>query len=157
MKTIIFNTFSCIILCLGVMSANAQSKTDEATIKALVKEAYDGFSTKNAARFAAVFTEDADFTPPTGQALKGRTAIEAAHVQMFKTMDFKVQKTEFRTIDVRFLTPDIALCTWTEYQEAEWAGQPQKGDTIGACTAVRQNGQWRAAAVQLTPVMPSKG
>ncbi len=68
-------------------------------------------------------------------------------------MDIKVLKTEIRSSNIRFLSPDVALCTWTEYQETAWNGQLQKGETVGSVTAVRQNGKWLTATCQLTPVM----
>lgn len=134
--------------------ATAQTKSDEAALRAMLKEAYDAFTAKDATRFAAIFTEDATFIPPPGYYMKGKSAIEAAHVELFK-MPMTINKTEILTSDIRFLSPNVAVLTWAEYQESEINGQAQKGQTQGSATVVRQNGKWLTAACQMTPVMPA--
>lgn len=152
MKTTIFSTLLFCAFTLFSAAVNAQTKADEAALNALLKEAYDAFAAKDANRFGAIFTEDATFIPPPGYYTKGKAAIIASHVELFK-MDFTVEKTEIRSSNIRFLSPDVALATWTEYQEGTWNGQAQKGETFGSVVAVRQNGKWLTATCQMTPVM----
>ena len=152
MKTTLFSTLLFCAFNLFSAAVSAQTKADETALNALLKEAYAAFEAKDAHRFAAIFTDDASFIPPPGYYTKGKAAIEASHAELFK-MDIKVLKTEIRSSDMRFLSPDVALYTWTEYQETEWNGQLQKGETVGSVMAVRQNGKWLTATCQLTPVM----
>jgi uncharacterized protein (TIGR02246 family) len=72
----------CVLAVLSLVSAIlsdravAQTKTDPLLSK-LAKEWADAFNAKDAAKVAALYTEDATFNPPNEPAVKGRTNIQA--------------------------------------------------------------------------------
>jgi uncharacterized protein (TIGR02246 family) len=77
---------SCVGLGLALATtpflAQAQGKTDPAISKA-AKDFADTFNTKDAAKVAALYTDDAVVSPPNEPAVRGRSSIEAWFKKQF--------------------------------------------------------------------------
>jgi len=77
---------SCVGLGLALAMtpflAQAQGKTDPAISK-VAKNFADTFNTKDAAKVAALYTEDGVVSPPNEPAVRGRSSIEAWFKQQF--------------------------------------------------------------------------
>jgi uncharacterized protein (TIGR02246 family) len=72
-------------LAMTAIEAQAQAgkgKTDPAITK-LAKEFADTFNTKDAAKLATLYTDDAVVSPPNEPAVRGRSSIEAFFKKMF--------------------------------------------------------------------------
>ena len=82
--------------------------TDDAGVHALVAQLAQGWNTKNAARFAQPFTDDADFVPINGMHIQGRPNIESGHQHLFATT-YQHSTIDLAVTHVRLLRPDVAL------------------------------------------------
>ncbi len=134
------------------------TQADEAALNALGKEAYAAFEARDAARFAACYTEDVDFISPYGQVIKGRKAVEQTHADLFKAWaNMPKSKVELGKINVRFLSPDVAVCQWSNKVITELNGKTRTEELsyINACQ--RQDGKWLVSAMSLTPVKALPG
>jgi uncharacterized protein (TIGR02246 family) len=128
-------------------------KADEMTINALGKEAYAAFTARDAARFAACYTEDVDLISPFGMHIKGRKAVEQVHAELFKAWaNMPPSKVEVNDMSMRFISPDVAICQWSQKETGEMDGKPitQETTLVNACQRV--NGKWLVAAMSMTPV-----
>ena len=67
----------------------------------------DAWNHHDAEAFAAVFSQDADFTNVRGMGATGRAKIEAFHAPVFATI-FSKSHQEYTDIKTRFLRPDVA-------------------------------------------------
>jgi uncharacterized protein (TIGR02246 family) len=83
----------------------SQSTGDEAA-RDLVETMIAGWNQHDAACYASIFADDAEFTNVFGITITGRAEIEASHAPIFKTMfkDSHLRMTELRT---RTLRPDV--------------------------------------------------
>ncbi|MBI5917161.1 MAG: SgcJ/EcaC family oxidoreductase [Bacteroidetes bacterium] len=130
-------------------------QADIAAIKALGNEAYAAFEARDAARFAACYTEDVDFISPFGMAIKGRKAVEQVHAELFKAWaNMPESKVEIGKMNIRFITPDVAVCQWGHKETMTMNGNPvtEESTFVNACQKV--DGKWLVAALSLTPVRP---
>jgi uncharacterized protein (TIGR02246 family) len=90
---------------LLVMAQTAE--TDEAAIRAVIDRFMDAWNRHDAKAFAAVFSDDADFTNWRGTGASGRQKIEDFHAPMFATL-FSKSRQEYTVIKTRFVRPDVA-------------------------------------------------
>lgn len=91
------------------MAAGAQLTLEaQAEIFLVVKALNDSWNTHDMAAYAAQFTEDADFVNVVGMHFRGRSAIEAVHVQIHRTI---FRNSTLKTLDcsLRPLTPGLVL------------------------------------------------
>lgn len=134
------------------------TQADEAAIRAIGNEAYAAFEARDAARFAAIYTEDVDFVTPFGAVLKGRQAVEQAHAELFKAWtNAPESKIELSDMNLRFLSPDVALCQWSHKETMMMDGKPVTQETSLINVCQRVDGKWLCSAISLTPVTPPPG
>ncbi|MGQ4402606.1 SgcJ/EcaC family oxidoreductase [Streptomyces hayashii] len=94
-------------------NAPAQDGTEDGTqddaraIRALWAEMARGWAAGDAARFAASFAEDCDFTTVRGDRPRGRSGIAAGHDALFHG-PYAGTVLDARVVAVRFLRPDLA-------------------------------------------------
>jgi uncharacterized protein (TIGR02246 family) len=144
-------------LALG-LSARAQN--DEKGVIARSQEIGQAFDAHDADRFAAYFSETADFLSPMGQLLHGRAAIRDAHAGLFKLWaSQKPDKVahEINGQQVRFLSPDLALLTMTQKTTVTMGGKDDVDTTSFVVLFRRADGQWLVESAALTPVQPMGG
>jgi uncharacterized protein (TIGR02246 family) len=82
--------------------------TDDAAVQQLVAAFMDAWNRHDGAAFAALFTEDADFTNVAGVALHGRTRIQAFHAKAFGAR-FKDSHQSADRVAMRWVTPEVAV------------------------------------------------
>jgi uncharacterized protein (TIGR02246 family) len=134
------------------------TKSDELAINALGKEAYAAFAAHDAARFAACYTEDVDLISPYGMHMKGRKAVEQVHAELFKAFsNMPPSEVEVSNMDIRFITPDVAICKWSHKEISDTGGNKVTEETTCVNACQRVNGKWLVAAMSLTPVKPMPG
>lgn len=138
-----------LLMLFALTPALAQNDraADEAAIRNNIKEMQAAWKSKNGARYAQVFAEDADFVVITGNYVKGRAEIARGHQQIFDTI-FKETTITLNVKQIRFLRPDVAVVHVTGRREG-----PTKELTKGAIvTMVMTKGEdgWKVAAFQNT-------
>lgn len=119
------------------------------TSLAVITEMTARWNAKDAAAFADVFTDDADFTDVLGQTARGKVAIEAQHRFPF-TRNMREAVLTVDETHVRALSSDIhvALLRWTTTKNLSLDGTPAP-DRRGNMHVVLQRigGKWRVASV----------
>jgi uncharacterized protein (TIGR02246 family) len=103
---------------------------------------------------AELFTEDADFVTVGGIRFKGRARIRDEHAKRHE-MQFKESVVTVRSVDVRFLKPDVALVhvDWGMERDRDPDGTsraPRNG--VMSWVVVRQRDEWRIASAHNTNV-----
>lgn len=97
----------CSLLFPLLLNPQTGTETDEHAIRTLMDRFMDAWNRHDAKAFAAVFSEDADFTNVRGMGATGRVKIEAFHVPVFAGI-FSKSHLEYTDIKMRFLRPDVA-------------------------------------------------
>lgn len=90
-----------------LLVGQAGPETDEHAIREVMDRFMDAWNRHDAKAFAAVFSEDADFTNWRGTGASGRAKIEAFHAPMFATI-FSKSHLEYTDIQSRFIRPEVA-------------------------------------------------
>ena len=132
----------------GAMKAHA---ADEAAIRENVKQLESGWNTKSGALFAKPFAEDADYVVINGMYIKGRTAIEKAHQQIFDTI-FKNTTVSLTVKQIRFLRPDVAVVHITGHKDAPASERELVSDAVLSMVMTKDKEGWRIAAFQNTQI-----
>jgi uncharacterized protein (TIGR02246 family) len=112
------------------------------------------WNTHDMTAMAKLFTEDADFVDVGGIRLKGRARIRDEHAKRHE-MQFKESVMTVRSVDVRFLKPDVALVhiDWVMERDRDPDGTsraPRNG--VMSWVVVRQRDEWRIASAHNTNV-----
>jgi uncharacterized protein (TIGR02246 family) len=95
------------LLLPGGMMGQPGQQADEQQIHGVLNGFVDAWNHHDAKAFAAVFSEDADFTNWRGTSASGRSSIEEFHAPMFATI-FKNSHQTLRDIKIRFIRPEVA-------------------------------------------------
>ena len=144
-----------VFLAFTVAGAMAQmqrgSASDEAAIRELGNAHASAWNSGDAAKAAAVYTDDAMFVSVRGMVTTGRAAIEK---NIAADLSGGMKGTTFAiTMDsLQFIRPDLALVTGTT-NITGGATPPEglKGHHLAVAT--KQGGAWKVAAVH-TAAMP---
>ncbi|GIH60383.1 SgcJ/EcaC family oxidoreductase [Microbispora siamensis] len=110
----------------------------------------------DAAAFAGLFTEDADYVTFFGARMEGRRAIEDSHRALFegplKGSRLGGPATAPPLRKIRFLSPDVALVVTTGGSALPDGTADPGRDSIMTFTAVREGDGWRFASFQNTRI-----
>ncbi|MDA0632195.1 SgcJ/EcaC family oxidoreductase [Nonomuraea sp. MCN248] len=117
-----------------------------AEIRQLLDRVFETWNAGDAAAYAALFTEDADYITYFGFTMKGRQAIEDGHRQLF-TMPIKLERRDEPAI--RMLGDGVALVIATGGSTVDGEPDPDRDSVLGY-TAVRTPEGWRFASFQNT-------
>ena len=134
----------------GMVQAGKESKeTGENAIHAVINRFVDAWNHHDAKAFAAVFSEDADFTNVRGMGASGRAAIEAFHAPVFATI-FSKSHLEYIDIKTRYLRSDIAAVDvrWkmTGAMDPQGNPWPDRGGLLNFVMA-KNDGRWEIAVM----------
>lgn len=147
-----------VIGCVGFSITRgfaADQSTDEAAIRALEARQPEAWNKHDAKAYASLFTDNGDIVNVVGWWWKGRNEIEKkltdAYVYVFKESELTVTN-----VDIRFLTPDIAIAhvQWTMTGARTPTGIPIPQRGLQTHVLQKQNGQWLIAAFQNTNSVP---
>ncbi|HWO14365.1 MAG TPA: SgcJ/EcaC family oxidoreductase [Polyangiaceae bacterium] len=131
---------------------------DETRLREMVTKFRDAIVGKDAARLAALFTDDAAFVNIAAMRWTGREAIASNHAKMFAgPLQITMEVTQ---IDVRFLREDVALVavSWKRDVAVNATGPtlpPGSGELT--IVATRTAGNWLFALAQNTQAMALPG
>jgi uncharacterized protein (TIGR02246 family) len=117
-------------------------------IHKLIDGVYETWNAGDAAAYAALFTEDADYITYFGLRLKGRQAIDEGHRDLFK-MPIKIEAADEPS--VRMLSDTVALVIATGASVVNGEREPGR-DSVLTYTAVHTPDGWRFASFQNTRV-----
>ena len=117
----------------------------------------ESWNAHDAKAYSALFTEDADVVNVVGWWWKGRAEMERNLTSAFATA-FRESTLTITDVQVRFLTPDIALAhaRWTMTGARMPPGMPEPREGIQTLTMVKQGGKWLIAGFQNTNSMPQR-
>ena len=129
---------------------------DEAAVRGLYQQLMDGWNRGSGADFAAAFAADGDLVAFDGTHFEGGEEIAPFHQELFDKW-MKGSRLVGRVKDLRFLGPDVALMHAVGGTVMGGKSEPSpERDSIQTLIAVRQDGEWRLAALQNTRVRPMR-
>jgi uncharacterized protein (TIGR02246 family) len=108
-----------------------------------------GWAAGDAEQYASVFTPDADYVTFLGSHYKGRAAIAASYVPLFRKL-VKGSRLDFEITQLRFITPDVALIHANGAVVKRRRRRGRRGTRVTTTIAVRTDGRWQLAASQNT-------
>jgi uncharacterized protein (TIGR02246 family) len=128
---------------------SSDRRADEDAIRQLVDRQVKGWDAGNPEAYAGVFTPDADYVTFLGSHYKGREAIAASYVPLFKKL-LKGSRLDFEITQLRLLTPDVALIhAKGAVVKGAWR-RNRRNTRVNTSVAVRTDGGWLLAASQNT-------
>lgn len=124
---------------------------DERELHNTVTALRDAWNAHDAAAFAALFHDDADFTNVFGMTASGRVGVERFHAPLFATI-FKHSRFRAEAIRIRYIRPDVALMDirWN-MTGAEDRDRKPWPDRNGLMTVVMtpRNGGWAISVMHV--------
>lgn len=126
---------------------SGDQRADEEAIRGLIERQVKGWEAGDPDAYASVFTSDADYVTFLGGHHRGREAIAASYVPLFRKV-LKGTRLEIDVTHVRFLTADVALihANATVVRRRRHRSNAR----VNTSVAVRTEGRWRLAASQNT-------
>jgi uncharacterized protein (TIGR02246 family) len=149
--------FAVAALALAVPLSAAPRKVinrDEGTIRRMATRSAETWNAHDMDAMAELFMEDADFVNVGGIRLKGRARIRDEHAKLHE-MQFKDSVLTLRSVDVRFLKPDVALVhiDWRMEGDRDPDGTSRAPrDGVMSWVVVRQRDDWRISSAHNTHV-----
>jgi uncharacterized protein (TIGR02246 family) len=140
----------CLVAVLMLGSATfalgwQQHETANEGIGKTIEQFTDAWNKHDAHAFAAIFTQDADFTNVAGMHAKGRADIEAFHSPTFASI-FKDSHLSATVRSNRMLTPEIAAVDvdWqmTGVKGPDGAARPDRHGLADLIMTKRSGGKW---------------
>jgi uncharacterized protein (TIGR02246 family) len=128
------------------------SAADEAAIRQLAKDYASAWNSGDAAKAAAVHTDDAVFINVRGMVMTGRAAIEKS---LAADLSGELKGSMFAvTVDtIQFIRPDVALLNGTmNITGGATSPDGRKGHYL--VVATQQGGAWKVAAVHAAAMPP---
>jgi uncharacterized protein (TIGR02246 family) len=142
------------------MEAGAQlSIESQDGISTVVQALVDSWNLHDMTRYAAQFTEDADFVNVLGMHWQGRKQIEDTHAEVHRTI-FRNSSLKALDTSLRALAPGIVLAhiNWEMTGHETPPGAPFQAVRRGVITAVflQQQGRWLLRAAHNTDTLSVK-
>jgi uncharacterized protein (TIGR02246 family) len=131
-----------------------------AHIQALVDAATAAWAAKDAAAYAAVYTEDVHFVGPVGNLIVGRETLRAQHVFLFSTIfsqstqTLEIRRIEFLTGAIAIVELDSGLTGFLGLPPGLRETEPGVVRNVVRWVVVKHRGEWLVHGQQMTPVPP---
>lgn len=128
---------------------------DKKAILALFEKLGKAWNEHNGQAFGLCFTEDADYVTFNGQHIKGRQDIAEIHQKLFDGVLRGSSMVDGGSIQIRFLTPDIAVAQCVGAIKLRWQKKaPKNRDSINTNVIVNEKGDWKIAAFHNCRIQP---
>jgi uncharacterized protein (TIGR02246 family) len=130
---------------------------DTAAVRSVVLQQADAWNRHDATAYSALFTPDCDVVNVAGWWWKSRAEMQQKLARAFATV-FAHSTLAFGEVQVRFLTPDIAIAhaRWNMIGEQMPPGMPPPGAGIQTLVVTRHAGKWLIAEFQNTISQPER-
>ena len=142
-----------LLLCIASTRVDAQTKTDEDTVRALPQDMCNAWANHDGHEMALLMAEDVDFVTVATVYLHGRADFEKFHVRLLSGPRFKESSMTPLQTTARFLTPDIAVIHWSWKIEGDknYDGTPRT-PRFGMMTLVARklSSRWQIVVAQNT-------
>lgn len=164
LNKILFNSlYLLIILSITLTCVTYAQSDDEAVIKKCAMQQAEAWNAHDATAYASLFTEDCDVVNVPGWWWKGRNELEKK-LKAAYSLAFKNSKLTFTEVDVRFLSPEIAIAhakwTMTGAKMPPGIPTPEKGIQTLVFIKKKNNDSekfaWLIAAFQNTLTLPER-
>ncbi|MFN8348720.1 MAG: nuclear transport factor 2 family protein [Spirosomataceae bacterium] len=136
----------------GLVSAHAQTKSDEAAVKTMLHDCFQAFSEAANDKGFSYYTENAWEISPDGSLVMGKQQIQEGYDAFMKMIEGKPKFT-FNNVDVRFITSDVALVAMDYDTDIKINGQQIGGKSKGLGVVHKVNGKWLLEGDAATPVI----
>jgi uncharacterized protein (TIGR02246 family) len=123
------------------------TKTDHATVTAVIDSLADAWARGDADAYGAHFTEDAGYVTFVGTRYQGRQDIADSHRALFATF-LKGTRLAHEVLDARFLGQDAVVLTTRG--DTYKGTHPKKLTKVQTYVLVREGERWLVAAFQNT-------
>jgi uncharacterized protein (TIGR02246 family) len=124
---------------------------DEQLINGILQHLETAWNGYDSVGFAAVFAEDANFIHIFGGQLDGRSAIEAAHQNIFETI-YRGSHASFVLRSIRFLRPDVAVVFARAHVKFKEGNEAREIETRPTFVVLKEQGRWQIVAFQNTKI-----
>lgn len=131
---------------------DAQRAEDEKQIRQVVENVFAAWKAGDGIKYADNFTDDVDYTVWNGMQLKGREANIKGHQQIFDTF-YKGTEVRSEITKMRFLTEDVAVVHLKGRLYKDDEIYPNVPPVVPLMILKKENGIWRIAVFQNTPVI----
>ncbi len=125
--------------------------SEERALHGMVYQLEAAWNAADAATFAALFAEDADFIHILGGYYTGRAAIEAGHRMIFGTI-YKGSTVRYSVEKIRFLRPDVAIVFLRQFLQFREVGAPTELEARPTIIAEKVDEKWRIVMQQNTRI-----
>jgi uncharacterized protein (TIGR02246 family) len=124
---------------------------DEQVINGILQHLETAWNRYDSVGFAAVFAEDANFIHIFGGQLDGRSAIEAAHQNIFETI-YRGSHVSFVLRSIRFLRPDVAVVFARAHVKFKEGNEAREIETRPTFVVLKEQDRWQIVAFQNTKI-----
>lgn len=151
-----FGAALALVITMGVATAHATVRRDETrAVRSHVTQQAEAWNRHDAAAYSALFTPDCDVVNIVGWWWTSRDEMQRKLTRAFSSI-FRDSHLRFGKVDVRFLTPTIAVAhaRWTMHGAHMPPGIPAPDAGIQTLVLTRHDGAWSIAAFQNTLSRP---
>jgi uncharacterized protein (TIGR02246 family) len=155
MKKITFFAALFFAVCAATF---AQTSSDGKALAEVYNQAMKAFEKQDAQALTALFTNDAEHITPLGGIVRGKEALQASYVGLFK-MFAQLPKPDRSTREVlnmknRYITPDLLLSTYTEKTTSYFGTKANVEEMTSSVLLSKKGDKWLIESLTLTPVTP---
>jgi len=137
-----------IVLLMGLAASPAQAQGLKADLMAIEHRLWTAWGKKDAGPTQRQLTEDAVQLVAGTAPVTGRDAIADA----IKTLPCELRNFSLQDTDLRRLTSDVVVLSYTATQDSSCEGKPLPAKVRATAIYVRQKGDWLQASYQETPL-----
>ena len=151
-----FRVVTAVAILAGLMPVGLRGqREDDAAIRQVQSRQAEAWNSHDAAAYASLFTLDGDVVNVVGWWWRGRAEIES-NLRAAFALVFRDSKLTITDVQVKFLTPEIALAhvRWTMEGAKTPTGIPEPRQGIQTQVLRKQAGTWLIAAFQNTNSVP---
>lgn len=153
----LLGTAVALLVLAGIESAAESPQDDTAAVRRHVVQQADAWNRHDAAAYSALFTSNCDVVNVVGWWWKSRAEMQQQLTRAFGTV-FSRSTLRFGEVDVRFLTPAIAVAhaRWTMQGAQMPPGMPPPDAGIQTLVLTKDGGGWSIAVFQNTIAKPER-
>ena len=154
---IMFRALLLFVLFLAPIAAQAVDTSDQEAISAVIAKNASAWAAGSGEAFAAQFSDDADYVPPTGDRMHGKQAIASGMQRAFQSF-FKDSRLVLKVDSIRFIGSGVAIAHVGAGIVRE--GQDEAGATdqsLQTYVLAKHDGDWQIEAFQNTFRQPPRG